>query len=110
EFGCSSNVANRQAESMKSPRPIASIKYSGQWWYTAASTSRSDSSRAVRIAAPARSLCRVATSSLIGTPLIPLIGCPLAPARLQELGHGSRPAGLMACAETGAVVTVEIFV
>src|SRR5439155_934996 len=37
EFGCSSRVTNRQAESMKSPRPRASIRYSGQCWSTAVS-------------------------------------------------------------------------
>src|SRR5262245_1862256 len=76
ELGCSSSVTNRQAENMKSPRPVASMRYSGQCW---------------RIAA--------------GAPRPRLVT-----ALLEELGDQSGPAGLMARAETGAVVAVEIFV
>src|SRR5262245_37592528 len=76
ELGCSSSVTNRHAESMKSPSPMASMRYSGQCCRSAAGAPRP----------------RLAT------------------ALLKELGDQPGPAGLMAGAEAGAVVAVEVFV
>src|SRR5262245_33872341 len=68
EPGWPSRVPNRHAETMKRPRPAASITYSGQWSRT------------------------------------------LLAALLEELGHHARPARLVARAEAGAVVAVEVLV
>src|SRR2546427_7121017 len=110
EFGCSSRVTNRQADSMKSPRPIASIRYSGQCWRTAVSARDRGMTRDA--ATSGRSPTLVPTSTLIALTLRSTDSrmTGLATALLEQLRHESRPAGLMARANTGAVVAVEVFI
>src|SRR2546425_1916137 len=110
KFGCSSRVTTRQAESMKSPRPRASIRYSGQCWSTAVSAP--DRGVVMDAATAGRSPTLVPTSTLIAL-IISSAGfamAGLAPALLEQLGHESRPAGLMARANAGTVVAVEVFI
>src|SRR2546427_3350262 len=110
EFGCSSRATNRQAESIKSPRPRASIRYSGQCWSTAVSARDRGVTRDA--ATSGRSPTRIPTSTLIALTLRSTDSrmTGLATALLEQVRHQSRPAGLMARANTGAVVAVEVFV
>src|SRR5881628_1285313 len=110
EFGCPSRVTNRQAESIKSPRPRASIRYSGQCSSTAVSARDRGVTRDA--ATSGRSPTRIPTSTLIALTLRSTDSrmTGLATALLEQLGHESGPAGLMARADAGAVVAVEVFV